>query len=324
MTDFSAIVSDEDSQVEGGAQGGSFVVPLAVAGTALLRLQDVIEFGTINSEYKGTPKKKRPVTLTFQLVHPRHAINKKAEGDDENGPFTGDFVRHQTISVRLNKSNSEKSAYMKIFNKMNYDGAVSTAGNIIPSFVNFAGKGFLGEVHHNPSKTDPTKIYVNLDKGGEYSIGAPQLPEVDELGAPTGNFRAVTIPEMEGSQRVFLFDPSDSVSDDTLRLMWDSIAIVGQKADGTPYKNWIQEAILCRETKGNDNENIALPGSRTERLFGTSTEEAALDDLIAETTTVPADELLGKPVVAEETASVPSATPSPSEPEVIVDPLAGL
>jgi hypothetical protein len=42
--------------------------------------------------------------------------------------------------------------------------------------------------------------------------------------------------------------------------MWSSVAIKGEKKDGTPYKNWIQEAILSPE-------NVALPGSRAERLF---------------------------------------------------------
>ena len=257
MTDFSQIVTEEDAQVAGGGGGGGFIDLPAAEGVALFRLKDILELGTVMGEYAGKPKENKPVVLTFELVHPRHAIKRKAEGDPAEGPFTGDFVRNHEVTVRLNKSNSDRSKYMKLFNKMNFDGAVATPKGKVPSFVAFAGKGFLGAVHHNTSK-DGTKVYVNLDKDGEYTIGAARIAETDDMGAPTGNYKAVPVPEMNGEQRVFLWETG--VSDDVYTQMWNSIQIIGEKKDGTPYKNWIAESILSED-------NIALPGSRAESLF---------------------------------------------------------
>ncbi len=296
MTDFSQVVNEEDSQTQ-GASGGSFVQEIAAEGVALLRLRDVLEFGTVQGEYAGKPKKNHPVSLTFELVHPRHAIRKRAETDKEGEPATGEFIRHQEITVRLNKSNSDKSKYMKLFNRMNYDGSVATPKGKIPSFVAFAGKGFLGEVHHNKSK-DGERTYVNLDKDGVYTIGAARIAETDDMGAPTGNYKEVPVPEMNGAQRVFLWETG--VSDEVYKQMWDSIQIVGEKKDGTPFKNWIAEAILSPD-------NIALEGSRAQALFGTSDEEKALDaDFFTGLTTAP-EVVAEEPAANEEPAGDPLA-----------------
>ena len=277
MTDFSQVVNEEAAQTE-GSTGGSFKKELAVAGVALFRLRDILELGTTMGVYLGNPKQKKPVKLTFELVHPRHAINKRLETDKDGEPSTGDFIRHQELTVTLNKSNSDKSAYMKLFNRMNYDGAVAVPKGKVPSFVAFAGKGFLGEVHHNKS-ADGTKTYVNLDKDGVYTIGAPKVPVVDALGAPSGEYNLVPVPELNGAQRVFLWETG--VSDEVYTQMWDSIQIVGEKNDGTPFKNWIAEAILSED-------NLALPGSRAQALFGSSVDEKALDaDLAASLSVVP-------------------------------------
>jgi hypothetical protein len=254
MTDFSQILNEEEIQTE-GASGGGFTFTPPEEGVALLRLREVLEFGTVMGEYAGAPKEKKPVTLVFELTHPRHAITKE----------DGTFIRNHEVTVRLNKSNSDKSKYMKLFNKMNFDGGVATPKGKVPSFAAFLNKGFLGEIHHNPSK-DGSRVYVNLDKDGEYTIGAPRVAEVDAtLGTPTGNYNAVPVPEMTGEQRCFLWETG--VSDEIYRAMWDSINIIGEKNDGTPFKNWIQDSILSED-------NIALPGSRAEALFGKA---AALD-----------------------------------------------
>jgi len=245
--DFSKI-NEVELQVEGAKPFGSFEQPVPEEGIALFRLREVLEFGSKDTEFKGVAKVSKPVSLVFELVHPRHAINRNDDGS---------FLRNHEVTVRLNKSNNERAKYMKLFNKLNYDGAVATPAGTIPSFAAFLGKPFYGNVHANVSLANG-KTYINLDKDGEYTIGAPRVAATDEMGAPTGEFNTIPVPEMNGSQRCFLWETG--VDDDTYKAMWESIAIVGEKKDGTPYKNWIQESILSPE-------NVALPGSRAERLF---------------------------------------------------------
>ena len=284
MTDFTKLLSEEDTQVNGAVAGGFTFIP-PEEGIALLRLREVIELGTKMGEYAGKPKETKPVRLVFELVHPRHAITK----DD------GTFIRNHELTVSLNKSNSDRSKYMKLFNKMNFDGSVAAPTGKVPSFASFLNKGFLGNIHHNLSK-DGSKTYVNLDKDGEYTIGAPKVAEVDPtMGTPTGEYKDVPVPEMTGEQRCFLWETG--VSDDVYRAMWDSISIIGEKNDGTPFKNWIQEAVLSEE-------NIALPGSRAESLFGkaagleltqtmTPFDEPQIDDDIPFDAAPAADPLVG-------------------------------
>jgi hypothetical protein len=256
-------------------------------------------------EWAGKPKQNKPVSLVFELTHPRHAIRKKAEGDPEGGPFTGDFIRNHDVTVRLNKSNSDRSKYMKLFNKLNYDGAVATPAGKVPSFASFLNKPFYGAIHHNEGKDG--KVYVNLDKDGEYTIGAPKMPELDSVGTPTGSYKVIPVPEMNGEQRCFLWETG--VSDEVYKTMWDSIAIVGEKKDGTPFKNWIQEAILSEE-------NVALPGSRAERLFAANAEEvAALEEDLAAGLT-PATDVPSTEAITDMTAALDAAP--------VADPLADL
>jgi len=261
--DFSQI-NEVELQVEGAKPFGSFEQPVPEEGIALFRLREVLEFGSKDTEFKGVAKVSKPVSLVFELVHPRHAINRNDDGS---------FLRNHEVTVRLNKSNNDRAKYMKLFNKLNYDGAVATPAGTIPSFAAFLGKPFYGNVHANVSLANG-KTYINLDKDGEYTIGAPRVAATDDMGAPTGEFNTIPVPEMNGAQKCFLWETG--VDDATYKAMWESVAIVGEKKDGTPYKNWIQEAILS-------HENVALPGSRAESLFakGEVALTAAFEDSIA-------------------------------------------
>ena len=289
--DFSQL-NEEEIQVAGGGNGG-FEVSLPDAGPALFRLREVIEFGRFLKDGQGGPKEKMPVRLVFELVGKNHAITKE----------DGTFIRNHEVVVNLpTKSNSDKSKYMKLHGKLNYDGRVSTPAGMVPSFAPFIGQPFFGQIHHNES-ADGKKVYVNLDSGGEYTIGAPMVPAMDpETGVPTGEMKTIAVPEMSGAQRCFLWETG--VSDDVYQAMWESIAIVGTKNDGTPYKNWIQEEILS-------TDNLALAGSRAEAMFGcgmTPVENEELDaELAAGLQTVRGDSISDTP-----------ATPD------VADPLEGL
>lgn len=294
--DISLVNNYEELEVEGQAAGGSFKVDPPEEGVALFRLVSVIEFGKVMGEFNGKPKETRPVMLEFELVHPRHAIKKE----------DGEFIRNHTVSVRLNKSNNERAKYLKLFNKLNYDGSVPTPPGKIASFAPFLGKAFFGSITNNVSEKTG-KTYTNIDKDGEYTIGAPRVPEIDEtLGTPTGNFKPIPVPEGSADIRCFLWETG--VSDDTYRAMWDSIAVTGEKKDGTPRNNWAQNAISDSE------ENIEWVGSRAQSLFDVET--AALDAAVTEAAADPLADLLTPEAAA---ASAPVATASVEEPAPVVE-----
>lgn len=226
--------------------GGKKAFEPAREGIALLRMCSYIELGEYTTEWKGKKKVSRKVLVEFELVHPDHKII----GQD------GQFKGYYKVTVRLNKSGFDKSKYMKLFNKMNFDGSVPHTDGKIPALSKFLGKPFLGQVFNNTWKE---KIYTNLDKDGDFFIGAPKAPETDPgTGMPTGLYRDITVPEMNAVPRMFLWE-SPGMSKSNYHEMWESIYIEGEKDDGTS-KNWIQLQILSEE-------NIGLPGSVAEDLF---------------------------------------------------------
>ena len=232
-------------------------------GVALMRMTSVIEMGEVMSEWKGVEKKNRKVIVEFELLHPDHAI-KNSEGE---------LVRYHTLLVYLNKSGFDKSKYMKLFNKLNYDGSVHVEKGSIPPMSRFLGKPFLGHIHHNPSK-DGKKVYVNLNKGDDYTIGAPRVPVQDEMGVPTGEFKDVPVPAMHMDPRLFLWEPL-GITDEQYAEMWASIHVDG--------RNWFQEQIM-------GPDNVAWEGSRAQALFGqgfqvpVTAHEETVDDIPWSTT----------------------------------------
>jgi len=107
------------------------------------------------------------------------------------------------------------------------------------------------------------------------------------------------------------------VDEAMVQQMWDSIAIVGQKDDGTPYKNWIQDMVRSA---------IDFEGSFTQSVVGgTAIVDSDAAGAIAAAT---ADALAGAAPALVEPA--PAADPAPQVAPVAqaatpaVDPLAGL
>jgi hypothetical protein len=214
-------------------------------GVALMRMCGYIELGLFETEWKGKKKNQHKCIVEFELLHPDHKIMK-------DGVFKG----YHKITVRLTKSGFEKSNYMKLFTKMNYAGSVATEEGKIPTLSRFLGMPFMGTVFHNPWKE---KVFANINKDGEYFIGAAQTPVMDETtGLPTQQYRPVVVPEMNALPRLFLWEaPEMSKSD--YHAMWETLYIEGERDDGTS-KNWIQEIILSPE-------NLELPGSMAEQCF---------------------------------------------------------
>lgn len=245
------IAQNAEDVVDPSSGGGGFEPPRE--GIALLRMCSYIELGLYEAEWKGKKKVQKKVLVEFELLHPDHKII----GADKQ------FKGYHRIMVRLNKSGYDKSKYMKLFNKMNYDGSVPQTDGKIPALSRFLGKPFMGQVFHSPWKE---KIYSNIDKDGDFFIGAPHAPVTDpDTGMPTGTYRDILVPEMNVAPRMFLWE-APGMSKSNYHEMWESIYIEGEKQDGSS-KNWIQEQILSVE-------NIALEGSVAEDLF---LEKGALD-----------------------------------------------
>lgn len=237
LLDIANAVPDMPDKASGG---GDFEPPRA--GVALFRMSSVIEVGIVKSEWKGVEKLNKKVIVEFELLHPDHAIK-----NDQ-----GEIIRYHTMLVYLNKSGFSKAKYMKLFNKLNYDGSVHVEKNSVPPMARFLGKGFLGHIHHNPSK-DGKKTYINLTANGsdDFTIGAPRVPLQDEMGVPTGKYKEIPVPAMHMAPRLFLWEPQ-GVSDEQYSEMWASIHMDG--------KNWFQEQIM-------GPENTDWEGSRAQELF---------------------------------------------------------
>jgi hypothetical protein len=218
----------------------------ARAGVALMRMCSYIELGVFEAEWKGKVKQQHKVLVEFELLHPDHKIIGK----------DGGFKGYHKIMVRLAKSGFDKSNYMKLFSKLNYSGSVPTEEGKIPALSRFLGQPFLGQVFHN---VVGDKTYCNISKDGEYHIGAAQTPLTDEVtGLPTGQFKALVVPEMNAEPRLFLWE-APGMSKTNYHQMWDTLYIEGEKDDGSS-KNWIQELIISPE-------NLELPGSVAQEIF---------------------------------------------------------
>lgn len=211
-------------------------------GLALLRLRDYIETGrheAKNPQHKPSLK----VLLVFELSHPNHMI----EVDGKKVP--------QTITVRVNKTYSDKGKYAPLFKAMN-----RCFGNQYKHFVQMIGKPMLGRVYHEEYEG---KKYANLNIDGAWSFQPPVQED-----AITGTTTPVPVPELHGTPKVFLWE-ADGLSDQQIIEMWNSIYIEGTRQNDKGVeisKNWIQEAIM---------ENIEWEGSTVQAL---TQEHISLDD----------------------------------------------
>lgn len=211
-------------------------------GIALLRLVDYIETGrheAKNPQHKPSLK----VLLTFELSHPDHMI----EVDGKKVP--------QKITVRVNKTYSDKGKYMPLFKAMN-----RCFGNQYNHFVQMIGKPMIGEVYHSEWEG---KKYANLDIDGAWSFR-----EAAQVDALTNTKTPVPVPELQGEPKVFLWE-AEGLTDEQIIGMWDSIFIEGVRTDDKGKeisKNWIQETVMA---------NIEWEGSVTQAL---TQEHISLDD----------------------------------------------
>ena len=202
-------------------------------GVALLRLVDYIETGRHEAK-NPMHKPSLKVMLTFELSHPDHMI----EMDGKKVP--------QKITVRVNKTYSDKGKYMPLFKAMN-----RALGGSYNHFVQMIDKPMLGHLYHNEWEG---KKYANLDIDGSWSFAPPVMKD-----PIAGTSTTVPVPELYGTPKVFLWE-ADGMTDDQITGMWESIYIDGTRTNdkGTEVsKNWIQETIM---------ENIEWEGSTVQAL----------------------------------------------------------
>lgn len=215
---------------------------MPVQGVALLRLVDYIETGrheAKNPQHKPSLK----VLLTFELSHPRHMI----EIDGVKVP--------QRITVRVNKTFSDKGKYMPLFKALNR--ALGGGYKHIAQMIN---KPLMGEIYH--SEYEGSK-YANLDIDGAWSFKKAVMEDV-----LAGTSVPVPVPELSGVPKVFLWE-TEGLTDDQIKAMWESIHIEGTRQNDKGVevsKNWIQETIMA---------NIEWEGSVTQAL---TQEFVSLDD----------------------------------------------
>ena len=211
-------------------------------GVALLRLVDYIETGrheAKNPQHKPSLK----VMLTFELSHPDHMI----EMDGKKVP--------QKITIRVNKTYSDKGKYMPLFKAMN-----RALGGGYNHFVQMIDKPLLGQIYHNEWEG---KKYANLDIDGAWSFAEPVMKD-----PIAGTSTPVPVPEMYGTPKVFLWE-ADGLSDEQIVSMWESVFIEGTRTNEAGKeisKNWIQETIM---------ENIEWEGSTVQAL---TQEHISLDE----------------------------------------------
>lgn len=212
-------------------------------GIALLRLVDYIETGrheAKNPKHKPSLK----VLLSFELSHPDHMV----EVDGKKVP--------QKITVRVNKTYSDKGKYIPLFKAMTR----CFPNEQINHFVQMINKPLLGRIYHTEWEG---KKYANLDVDGAWSF-----MEAVQEDALSGAKTPVPVPEMHNEPKVFLWEP-EGCTDDQIKGMWESIFIEGVRTDDKGKevsKNWIQETVMA---------NIEWEGSVTQAL---TQEHISLDD----------------------------------------------
>ena len=230
MNAFNNLLDDvEDLEDQSEVVNSNYEFEVIPAGKTMGRFIEYIELGKHSGgSYNGKPKPDaEAVRLTFELLHPTKNV-REFEKD-------GVKIKHgQLISIQLKKSLSEKAKFKKLFNSMTY-------GRPVKHLARLLGDAFLMEVYHNVVKKDGKDItYVNLDKDGVWSLGAPRVC-TDPIAE---TYADVPVPEATFGMKLFLWDKPTKET-------WDSLFIDGtrevKKDDGSVEhvsRNWLQERIL--------------------------------------------------------------------------------
>ena len=244
MEELMALAEAAEDQSE-TTSGGDFVYELPVEGVTVGRLIEYIELGKQPQRpYQGKAKPPADVVrLTFELLSPAKNI-KEIEINGEKKMVA------EYITVQLAKKLGEKARFKKLFNKLIY-------GRPIKHLARCLSDAFVITIVHNTvagKDGQPDKKYANIEKDGEWLIGAPFA-----LDAITGAKTPYNIPANMHPLKIFLYD-------NPTKETWDSLFIDGtkevkdDKGNITQVsKNWLQEMILSA---------VDYPGSKLQLLLG--------------------------------------------------------
>lgn len=280
------------------------------AGVTVGRLISYIELGKQDGgSYQG---KKKPdadkVRMEFELLAPKNIIKFERDGKEiESG---------QIVHVTVKKSLSDKASFKKLFKKLQYGREDKK------HIAQMLGEAFIIHIYHNKVKGEngaKDKLYVNLDKDGEYGIQAPFSE--DPL---TQQRQAYNIRPHTANLRLFLWEHPT-------KEMWDSLFIDGtrevKKQDGTVEhvsKNWLQESILSAKNFNGSPLHQLLAGVSDDLLEQAEIEEAG------EQSENPAEgmaqtdlEAAIADIAANDTPAASAGPEAPAEPQN-EDPLAAL
>jgi hypothetical protein len=226
--------------------GGDFVYELPVEGLTVGRLIEYVELGK-RPQKPWQGKSKPPVDmvrLTFELLSPAKNI-KEIEVNGEKRTVA------EYITITIAKKQGEKARFKKLFNKLVY-------GRPIKHLARCLGNAYTITIVHNTVAAKdghPEKKYANIEKDGEWLIGAPFA-----VDAITGTKTEYPVPGNMHPLKIFLWD-------NPTKETWDSLFIDGTRdvkndkgeVIGQESKNWLQESILSA---------VDFPGSKLQLLLG--------------------------------------------------------
>lgn len=191
------------NMTEATASGGDYTP--APEGPCRLRLVGYVEMGQHNGSYQGKPKKEQIVWVTFELSGPKHA---PVEIDGKKYPYL--------ITMKLNKSLSDKAKFFKLFQLLNWEGKAKHMAELL-------GAAFKGRVVHRKYKGNDQKerIAVELFDGKTKSFTIEPPRKLDD---DTGEYLPLQVDPPVTDQKCFLWDFADMEQ-------WNSIFIEGEYAE---------------------------------------------------------------------------------------------
>lgn len=279
------------------------------AGVTVGRLISYIELGKHDGgEYQG---KKKPdadkVRVEFELLGPHNT--KEYEKDGEKGVIT------QTVEITMKKSLSDKAKFKKLFKKLTYGREDKK------HIAQCLGEAYILHIYHNEVTKEGGKkrVYVNLDKDGEFGISAPF-----QLDPITQQKKYYEVPAATRECKLFLWD-------NPVKELWDALFIDGvreiKKEDGTiekKSKNWLQEWILSAKNFQGSPLHEMLTGLAHDDLPSIEETPSIPDEAthVSETSQTDLEAAIAE-VEAQSPTESENPAPEASE-EVPVDPMAAL
>ena len=247
MTDLMNQINNAAELTDQTAVSTGFTREVAPAGFTTARFVSYIEVGKQPQRpYQGVEKPDaHEVRLTFELNGPKHITEYEYDGEKK--------TRSNLIHITNTISNSEKSNFYKLLQKMRY------GRNNIKHMAQMLGEGFLVKVTHNKSK-DGTKTYANL-KSDVWDIGEPAT-----TNPVTNETSILAVPEATQPLQLLLWNLPTTEQ-------WETIFIDGEytrEVDGkqvTKSKNFIQElAMSASNFQGSPLEALVMGGTVAELM----------------------------------------------------------